>query len=370
MITGLGSAVDLASGKKGAFYNTLEEFHKYWERIDIVTPKIKGQTSGLKEFFGNVYVHISPWPLWLHPIFFLKKSLEIYKKQKFNLMTVHDFPPFYNGIGARLLWNKIKVPYILEILHVPGYPRASGFREIFYKFIFKVFIKLDSSKAKAVRVMNQTQVPEFLIKHGVPKDKILCIPAIYVDLDVFKPLNLRKDYDLIFVGRLESNKGVDLFLETVRRLSCKAIIIGTGSLSEQIKSKIKNWNLDINFYGWARTQKEIAELLNRSKILVMPSYNEGGPRVAVEALACGVPVLATPVGIVPDLLKNLSAGRQVASGGEIIDWEADDIARKAEGLLNTPDKYQEYSNSGPELAGQFEKRIAIKNYAEKLKSLI
>lgn len=41
MITGLGSAKDLASGKRGAFYNTLEEFHKYWERIDIIAPKVQ-----------------------------------------------------------------------------------------------------------------------------------------------------------------------------------------------------------------------------------------------------------------------------------------------------------------------------------------
>ena len=94
MITGLGSAIDLASNKKGAFYNTLEEFHKHWERIDIIVPRIKGQKSEIKEFFGNVYVHISPWPLMFHPFWFVKKGWEIFKKQKFDLMTVHEFPPF------------------------------------------------------------------------------------------------------------------------------------------------------------------------------------------------------------------------------------------------------------------------------------
>src|SRR3989344_493288 len=133
MITGLGSARDLASGRKGAFYNTLEEFSKYWTRIDIICPKKNNINSGnskletlnskqiqsanwrtksqIINLFGNVYVHISPWPLIFHPFWFLKKSLEIYKEQKFDLMTVHEFPPFYNGIGARLLWWKIRVPY-------------------------------------------------------------------------------------------------------------------------------------------------------------------------------------------------------------------------------------------------------------------
>lgn len=385
MITGLGSATDLASGKKGAFYNTLEEFSKYWERIDIIAPKIsRDSTSGgfeVESLFGNVFIHISPWPLFFHPLWFLKKGIQIYKEQKFDLMTVHEFPPFYNGIGARLLWSrlfkeksrildsrsesgqKIKVPYVLEIFHIPGHPRAAGIKEVIYKFLFKLFIRLDASKAKAVRVMNQKQVPDFLVRAGVPKEKIIYVPAIYVDLDIFKPMDVVKEYDLIFVGRLEPNKGVGLFLEAVKKLNRKSIIVGHGSLYNKIKSEIENHKLNVSIHGFAKDSKEIAELLNKSKILIMSSYNEGGPRVVVEAMACGVPVLATSVGIVPDLLKN-------SRSGEIIDWEANDIVQKADGLLNDPEMYQRYSLSGPEIAKQFEQKEAIENYANKIKKLI
>ncbi|MDO8496909.1 MAG: hypothetical protein Q7S43_05685, partial [bacterium] len=64
-----------------------------------------------------------------------------------------------------------------------------------------------------------------------------------------------------------------------------------------------------------------------------------------------------------DLLKN-------GLGGEIIDWSADDIAHKIQGLLNDFARYQKYSQDGPEIAKQFEKKEAIKNYAEGLKSLL
>ncbi len=53
MITGLGSAEDLASNKRGAFYYTLEEFHKYWDRIDIIVPKVK---NPIKNIFWNVFI--------------------------------------------------------------------------------------------------------------------------------------------------------------------------------------------------------------------------------------------------------------------------------------------------------------------------
>ena len=369
MITGLGSAKDLASGKRGAFYNTLEEFSKYWERIDIICPKLTSLPANkLISYFGNVHVHISPWPLFLHPIFFIKKALEIYKSQKFNLMTVHDFPPFYNGIAARILWQFLKVPYVLEIFHIPGHPRAASLKEAIYKVFFKLFIKFDVSKARAVRVMNN-QVADFLVSYGVPKEKIIYIPAIYIDLDIFKPVNLPKEYDLIFIGRLEKNKGTGLLLDALNILSItynlkpKTLIVGAGPLKKSLELKAKNYNLRADFYGYAKNSQEIAELINKSKILVMPSCNEGGPRVVVEALACGVPVLATPVGIVPDLLKN-------GLGGDIIDWNVEDVATKISSLLNDYERYQKHSQNGPEIARQFEKKVAIKNYADKIKQLI
>ena len=365
MVTGLGSVKDLVSDKRGAFYNTLEEFHKYWERIDIIAPRVRGHKSGITELFGNVFIHVSRWPLILHPFWFLKKGIEIYRAQKFDLMTVQEYPPFYNGLGAKLLEKLIKVPYIIEIHHIVGYPKAANIKEEIYRSLMKIFIEWDSRKTKAVRVVNQDQVPQFLIEAGIPKEKIIYISSLYIDLDIFKPTGISKDYDLIFVGRLEANKGVDLFLETVEKLNCKAIIVGDGALKNEIKLKIENWKLQDNIllYGWAKDQREIAELLNKSRILVMPSYNEGGPRVVVEALACGVPVLATPVGMVPDLLKN-------GLGGEIIAWDANDMASKIRALLSDFERYQKYSQKGLEIARKFEKKAAIRNYADKLKLLI
>lgn len=371
MITGLGSAKDLASGKKGAFYNTLEEFHKYWERIDVISPRIripKGSTFGgddAEPLFGNIFIHSSPWPLIFHPLFFIYKILSLNKKVKFDLMTVQESPPFYNGIGAWIISVFTKVPYVLEIHHIPGYPRSANIKEKIYRQLMRLFIRFDTKRAKAIRVVNQKQVRDFLIKHGVSSEKIKYIPSLYINLEIFKPLGLQKKYDLIFVGRLVENKGINLFLETVKKTKLKAVIVGEGSgnIEKRIRHENKKYNLGINFHGYAKDSQEIAKYLNESRILIMPSFNEGGPRVVGEALACGVPVLATPVGIVPDLLKN-------GLGGEVIDWNANAIVRKAEGLLNDLDKYQRYSQSGPEIAKQFERKAVIQNYADKLKELI
>jgi len=360
----------LAGGKRGAFYNTLGELHKYWDRVDIVCPQVKSGELRVESLFGNVYIHPSPWPLIFQPLWILKEGIKIYKENKFDLITVHEYPPFYNGIGARLLWRKIKVPYVLEIHHIPGYPRSGNLKEVFYKNLSRVFIKFDSLKAKGVRVVNQHQVPDFLIESGVPKNKIVYIPSMYINLDTFKPLNLKKEYGIIFIGRLEDNKGADLLIEAVSKLKVeneklKVVIVGIGSLLESLKSKVKSLKLENNiiFHGWAKDQNEVAKLFNQSKILVMLSYNEGGPRVVLEAMACGVPVIATKVGLVPDIIKD-------GESGNIVRWEPAEIAGKIKDLISDSEKYGKYRKNGIEIANKFEKQEMVKNYAEKLKSLL
>lgn len=296
-------------------------------------------------------------------------------------MTVHEYPPFYNGLGAWLLNIFTKIPYVLEIHHIPGYPRAAGFKERCYRKFFIWFIRFDTARAVGVRVVNNKEAPDFLRASGVPAGKISYIPSAYIDLATFRPLGLAKEYDLVFVGRLEKNKGFVLLLETIKQLKIprprlgsaeggqnsklKTLIVGDGSLAKSLKSKVKSLKLENNvvFHGWAKDANEVAELINKSRILIMPSYNEGGPRVALEALACGVPVIATPVGIIPDIVQS-------GETGEIIDWDANDIAEKATELLGNGEKYQKYSQNGIEIAKKFERTAMIKNYADNLKRFL
>ncbi len=360
----------LAEGKRGAFYNTLEEFHKYWDRIDIICPRTTNYKLQTTNLFGNVFIHPSPWPLWLQQFWILKKGKQIYKEQKFNLMTVHEYPPFYNGIGARLLWNKIKVPYVLEIMHIPGYPKAASAREEIYKTLLRFFIKADSLKAKAVRVINKNQTPGFLIKAGVAREKLIYIPAFYIDLDIFRPMNVEKKYDLVFAARLEKNKGILNLIEAIRIIKkqkpdIKLLIIGSGPELGRIKLLVTHYKLQTNiiFSGWLETLEDVARAYNSADIFINPSLNEGGPRVALEAMACGLPVITTKVGLMRDIINDRENG--LFSG-----WEPAELAEKIIRLHNDSGLQSEFSTAGRELVKQFEKKAAVRNYAEKLKQMI
>jgi len=357
----------LAQGKRGAFYYTLEEFSKHWERIDVICPRTKQTISNV---FGNVFVHSSPWPLIFQPWFILKKGTEIFNKEKFDIFGIHSYPPFYNDLGGIWLYNKIKKPYVLEVHHITGYPKAGDFKEKLYTILTGLFVNKFARNAAAIRVVNQKQTPDFLLKSGVKKEKIIYTPSAYIDLDTFQSLNCGKKYDLVFAGRLTKNKGIRMLLEAIKIIKTdipyiKLIIIGSGPLEKEIKIFIKNNELDNNveFSGWLPTVVDIARIYNQSKIFVMPSFNEGGPRVNLEAMACDVAVITTRVGLMIDIIKN-------KENGLFVNWDSKDIADKIMLLLKNDDLRDKIAHGGFETAKQFERKKIIENYAKFYQALL
>jgi glycosyltransferase involved in cell wall biosynthesis len=387
----------LVQGKKGPFYYMLEEFSKYWERIDILCPRIStkrsDQTLQTYQPFNNVFIHSSNLPLIFQPWFILRKGQEIFKEQKFDLFTIHGYPPFYNDLGGLWLHNKIKVPYALEIMHITGYPKAGNLKDWFYKILSYSLIKFFARKAMAVRIINQKQTGEFLIQSGVNKEKLKYIPAFYIDFNVFKPQEMDKPhtntelvrgkYDIVFSGRLVKNKGIGLLLGAIKNIqqaqrsnisgkhsdhtfqAIKLIIIGDGPLKSNIKKFITKNNLQssIELAGWLPTINDLAKIYNQSKMMVMSSFNEGGPRVTLEAMACKVPVITSRVGIMLDIIND-------GKNGVFIDWDVKDIVNKIMLLLKDDDLRLKIAENGYQAVQQFERKKVIENYAKTYQNLL
>src|SRR5438874_1362171 len=117
MISGDRSVV---RGMRGAFWYTLEEFHGHFQRIDIICPHAEGES--IHQEFGNVFFHANPGSLLSQPRWIATRGEELIRKFGHNVMTVHEYPPFYNGLGARTLHRRMGIPYCLEIHHIVGEP--------------------------------------------------------------------------------------------------------------------------------------------------------------------------------------------------------------------------------------------------------
>lgn len=348
----------LAVGKQGAFYNTLSELHKHFGRIDVMCPRVPVRRFDMT-VFGNVHVHPSPLPVFLQPLWIWFKGRRLVQEHAYSLMTVHEYPPFYNGIGARMLHASTGIRYVLEIMHVPGYPRPSGVRERFYLLLMKLLVAWDARNAVAVRVINQHETPGVLASFGIPQSKFVYAPAFYIDLETFKPHGAEKKYDIAFVGRMARNKGIGLYLDVLKRTGLVGIAIGDGPMLGWARRQAKRRGLKIHFPGFAKDSMAVAGYLNESRLLLMPSHNEGGPRVVLEAMACGVPVVATPVGIVPDVLPPES----------IEEWDPAALADKVRNILGDAVLYERLRQAGLHTVQQFERRAAITRYAEALTHL-
>jgi len=80
-------------------------------------------------------------------------------------------------------------------------------------------------------------------------------------------------------------------------------------LKDDIELFIKKNNLinKITYVGWI-SHDNLSDYLNELNLLVIPSYTEGLPNVMLEAMACGTPILATPVGAIPDIIEDGKTG--------------------------------------------------------------
>lgn len=134
---------------------------------------------------------------------------------------------------------------------------------------------------------------------GVDPTKSVVIPN-GVDLDLFHPTGgPQSDHTVIWAGRLVEEKGVRYLLDAIKLVSREMpsvhlLVVGYGPLEGRLKSHAEQLGISRNVvFRSSVDQRTLASMMNESALLALPSLSEGLSNVALEAMACGRPVVTT-----------------------------------------------------------------------------
>ena len=169
---------------------------------------------------------------------------------------------------------------------------------------------------------------EFLLKYGAKKNKIVVIPngmdnLLYKKIknnDFRKKIGISgKDRLVLFFGRLNPTKGVDKLVQvaeeiTKERKNIYFVFRGPDEGMKYIVENAVKKNKNIILVKETRDKKEVARTYQSADIYVLPSYREGLPLTLFEAMASGLPIVASPVNGVPYEIKEPENGFLVKYG--------------------------------------------------------
>ena len=148
----------------------------------------------------------------------------------------------------------------------------------------------------------------FAISDKIARDAEMQNPALVIyrvnnsiDPDTIAFSQNRNTNRFAFVGRLSEEKNVDLIIKAISKTSCCLTIIGDGEQRETLQKLSDNLGCSdrITFAGW---QDRPWDLVQDHRALIMASSTEGSPLTCIEALACGMQVVSTPVASIPDII--------------------------------------------------------------------
>jgi len=218
-----------------------------------------------------------------------------------------------------------------KIIHLHGIDYNFLKKHFISRFLFKHLVHIYISISK--------RMEKELTKLGIPKDKIVYVPNC-VDTNLFKPQARKEDNMLLFVGRISKGKGLHILIKSLRyvREPVRLIIIGPTdwdtvyyqNILNLIERENRKGKHEIKYLG-ALEPSELIEWYQKASIFILPSFGEGFPVTVLEALACETPVIATPVGGIPEIVENNVTGLLIQQNSPI------ELAKAIQYLLTNPD---------------------------------
>ncbi|HMU42467.1 MAG TPA: N-acetyl-alpha-D-glucosaminyl L-malate synthase BshA [Ignavibacteriaceae bacterium] len=311
----------------------------------------------LNHFVENIVFHeveTSSYPLFEFPLYALalaSKMAEVAQFEKLDLLHVHYAIP--HAISAFLAKQVMKTKKDLKItttLH------GTDITLVGLEPSFLPLVKFSIEESNGVTAVSKFLKEKTLTNYDIEKD-IEVIPN-FVDTSIFKPLEhcIHKGHIapkgekiLIHTSNFRPVKRVPdtirIFDLVKKEVPSKLLLVGDGPERSECERLCRQLDLcdHVKFLG---KQDGLVEILNSADLFLIPSQSESFGLAALEAMACGLPVISSSVGGLPELVKHNESGF-IAEIGDV-----ERMAKYAIDLLTNEKKYALFSKNARERAVQ------------------
>ena len=332
---------------------------------------INNKNYYLKSFFHYLNKIPKPVRLFYHLADFLsiKKYFQIkkiLKKEKPNLIISHNFKGLGLLIFKAIKNSKIKHVHVLhdiQLIHPSGLiivgkedMLENFFAKIYYSVVSKIINSPNLIISPSRWLMREHE------KRGFFKNskKVIIPNPVFIENNFALKNKKNNAINFLYVGELEAHKGVIFLLDVFKKLSenknIKLSIIGKGSEYDKIQG-LKNEKITV--LG-RKTGEQVKTAMQNADCLIVPSLcYENSPTVIYEAASLGLPVLASRIGGITELIHSLG-GILFEAGNE------KDLFKKINYILKNSDSSRKIGIISMDKINEF----SVENYLGKLRDIL
>lgn len=315
--------------------------------VDVLVLQEKQSPFAKQICDSGVSLHCLNVKSLYNPVTILKIRDFIKRQPKYDIIHVHLFPSLYwtslavTGMHQRLVWTE----------HSTSNRRQQ-------KFLFRYTDRMAYSRYdKIICIGNSTRDALMSWIGSQDNDGRFCVIENGVNIEKFKNPNRKTQqrHTLIQVSRFEPSKDQDTVIRAMSQLppDIQLLLVGDGSRLDKCKALCNSLNLQdrVHFLG-ART--DIAQLLSRADIAIQSSHWEGFGLTALEAMAAGLPVIASDV----------EGVRQVVEGAGLLFPQGDSkaLSKIIMQLLSDEHTYMEVSKQCLQRSQQYDIQETANKY--------
>jgi len=296
-------------------------------------------------------------------------------KSDVDLIHSHSFIAIHTNAAA-LLSKLKKNPFVLTI-HSFGENPSNFYSDMFTKVYNSSIGKITLKFADKVIVLS-SEAKVYFLQLGVDEEKIRIVPngIDYKRFANFHPkVNFKQRYSIngkvvLFVSNLQQRKGAQYLLKAAPQIlrevpNTSFVIVGDGPYRKYLEDLSNRLHIKnkVIFTG-SLSDQELLEAYHIADVFVLPSAFEGLPTVILEAMASGVPIVATKVGGIPSIVQDGITGFLINYG------DTKQIAEAVINILSDESLAQKMGENGKRISKNYDWQIICKKIEDVYQEVI